>query len=78
MELHQGRVRWGLGKGSAPEGVVGTAPSCQGSRSVWTMLSDIGFGFWVVCVDLDSMSLVGYFQFQIFYGSIDSTKGRGE
>lgn len=52
--------------------------SCWSSRNVWTPLSDIGFGFWVVCVDLDSMSLVGYFQFQIFYGSIDSTKGRGE
>ena len=25
-----------------------TAPSCQSSRSVWTMLSDIPFEFWVV------------------------------
>ena len=32
-------------------GAVGTAPSCQSSRSVWIILSDVGFEFWVVlCV----------------------------
>ena len=28
-------------------GILGTAPSRQSSRSIWTMLSDIGFEFWV-------------------------------
>ena len=57
MELCQGRGSWVSGEGSAPEGgqawnrlprTVVMAPSCQSSRSVWTTLSDVGFGFWVV------------------------------
>ena len=26
----------------------GHGPKCHSSRSIWTALSDIGFGFWVV------------------------------
>jgi len=58
IELGQWRVRWVLGSGSAPEGCghgTGspevcwvTNPSCWSSRSIWTMLSDIGFDVWVV------------------------------
>ena len=51
---------WGLGKGSSPEGGWALEWAAQGSghgtmfpssRSVWTVLSDTGFGFWVVCVE---------------------------
>lgn len=43
-------VRWGLGKGFAPEGgghgttAQGMAPSCWSPESTETPLSDIGFG----------------------------------
>lgn len=53
MELHQEKARWELGKDSAPESVghrTGYPGQrswswCQSSRSIWTQLSDIGFGW---------------------------------
>ena len=47
MELWQGRGSWGSGKGAAPEG-SGHGGRAWSSRSVWTLLLDRGFGFWVV------------------------------
>jgi len=57
MELRQGRVRlrnrirfctrgWWARK-RLPRAVI-TALNCWCSRSVWTVFSDIGLGFWVV------------------------------
>ena len=56
MELCQGRGSWGSGKGSAPEGGghgmgctgLWAWPRCWRSRSVWALLPDTEFGFWVV------------------------------
>lgn len=80
MELCQGRGSWGLGTGSAAEGVgmeraaqgSGYGPECQRSGSVWTLLSDIGFGFLVVLCDPESdlMIIVGSFQLRIFSNSV--------
>ena len=39
-----GEGQLGLGTGAAPEG-GGHGPKCQSSRSVWTVLSDIGLDF---------------------------------
>ena len=53
MGLCQGRVRLGVRKrvmrpwNRLPR-AVGMAPSCPSSRNIWKMLSDVGFGFWVV------------------------------
>lgn len=56
MELCQRRVRLGVRK-KFIQGVAGhwnriptmqhSYPGCQSLRSIWTMLSDIGFEFWV-------------------------------
>ena len=54
MEMHQGRVWLSVRKGLCPTEqwawnrllrTVGRAPSCWRSKSIWIMLSDIGFGF---------------------------------
>ena len=42
MELCQGRARWGLGKGSAPEGSE-HGMGCPGQWA-WPALSGFGFG----------------------------------
>ena len=55
-------------------GVVVVAPKCW-SLSVWKMLSDIGFEFWVILQEslpagsqeLDTMILVSAFQHDAFY-----------
>ena len=56
LSPEQSRLKGALGKGSAPEG-GGHGTACQGSGhgpqgrssgSVWTALSDTGFGLWVV------------------------------
>ena len=45
------RGRWAWN--SLPR-AVGTAPNCWSLGSVWTVLSDIGFGFWVVLCGIGS------------------------
>ena len=73
MELCQGRVRLELGKGSSPEGsghgtgCPGHSPKCQSSRSVWILLSDIGFDFGWSHVEpgVDSVILIHPFQHRI-------------
>lgn len=51
---------------------MGTAPSCQSSKSVWTPLSDIEFEVWVVLCRARSWAqiLVDPFKLGIFYGSV--------
>lgn len=49
---------------------VAAVPSCQSSRSIWTMLSDMGFEFQVVLCRAGGwtqVSLWGFFQLGIFY-----------
>lgn len=47
---------------------VHIVPDYQSSRSVWTMISEIRFKFWMIlCVqELDSIIHVGPFQLRIF------------
>ena len=83
MELCQGRGRWEVGTGSAPQGGQaleqgsqgsGHNSSCWSSRSIWTPVSDIGFGFLAAPVwslELDSVTPVGPMQLRISYDSIN-------
>ena len=56
MELCQGRAAGGEGKGLRQRAVgmeqpaqgSGHGPKCWSSRSIGTLLSDTGFGFWVL------------------------------
>lgn len=67
--LHQRVVKpWNL----LPRAMV-MAPTCQSSRSIGRMLSDMGFEFWMVLFssrELGSAILVSPFQLRIFCGSI--------
>ena len=66
MELCQGRVRWGLGKGCAPEGSGhGAAPQGSGQGSELrehrdTTVCSLGSPMW--SQELDSVILLGLFQ----------------
>jgi len=65
MGLHQGTVRPG---NSLPMEV-----NCWRSRSVRTVLSDIGLECWVVLCGArksDSLIFMGLFQLRIFYNSV--------
>lgn len=67
MELCQGKGSWGSGKGS------GMALSCWSLRSVWTQLSDTGFGFLGGAVwsqEAGKIILTGAFSFGIFCDSM--------
>ena len=48
---------------------AGMALSCQISRGVWTVPSDIGFGFWVV-LEMGSAVPMDPFQFVIVCDSV--------
>jgi len=48
---------------------VGTAPSCWSLRSIWTVLSEIGFGWLCVEPGLDLKILVGPFWIKVVYNS---------
>lgn len=69
MELCQRRVSWGLQRGSAPEG-GGHSPKLLQLRECLnsTLRALLGNAVW--SQGLDSMVLVGPFQFRRFYDSI--------
>lgn len=48
---------------------VGTGPSCQSSKTVWTTLTDIRFELWMVLCRARSRPPVGPFQLKILYDS---------
>lgn len=49
---------------------MSTAPSCQSSVSIWTMLSDIGFEFGVIGAGVGLDDLFGLFQLGMFCDSM--------
>lgn len=68
MELHQGKVTWGLWKGSAPEG-GGDGLKVQGAFSQLSQKYGSILGCPVWSLELDLVIPMDYFQLRVFYES---------